>query len=669
MHETLIAPFDFPVYKSENDIAAEKDSILASFSPYYELDTTEYTKQEAEFDSTFDLRWQKALIRLNATTNGNSHIVLSRLSWLKDDVRPFIKKNLQYIYSHGILGSADLNRNPNRPLSSLQIVRNNIATLTPIKEIFTERSAYHFLISQTLSEYRYRGNEPTFLEQILQNVNLNDFVKPNLSFDTKKSEIEKRNLMQNISLTQGMVLEGERIISKGERVNDKSYQILESLRTEYNTRIGNTGHTFLLLLGQFLVVFLSVMIIFFFLQSFRKEVFRNKLKTFFILFVIILMALITRFVISSTSLSVYIVPFALLAIIVKTFYDSRLALFVLFVTILLTGFWVPNSFEFVFMNFIAGIVAIFSLSNQYRRGKLFLTAMLVLVAYSAVYTGISLMEEAQLKSVAWNELFWFGGNCLLLLAAYPLLFIFERLFGFLSDASLTELSDTNQPLLRQLAELAPGTFQHSLQVANLAEEAVNHIGGNALLVRTGALYHDIGKMENPSYFIENQPTGVNLHEQLDYTESAAIIIDHVKNGITIARKHKLPEQIVDFIATHHGTTMARYFYNSLMNAAGNHETADPSKFRYPGPKPHSKENAVLMMADAVEAASRSLTIINEESLSTLVNEIIDQQMKEEQLNEADITFGDITLIKNLFTKRLRNIYHARIAYPKLLAGK
>lgn len=662
MHETLIAPFDFPIYKTQQEIEQERDSTMQLFSPYFQLDTSIAYQQSARVDSSFIKIFSQAVTKMVEEKLVPSYLK-QELLMQENDFRAAVLHSLRSIYNQGIVSSVEWNKNQFKQSKTIQIIRNNVSSLVALNSLYTEVSAYRYLIGNVREQPGLKAYSADQTEQLLHFMNLNGYITGNLFYDARKTELERKSLVSNISLTEGMVLEGERIISKGEIVSDEKFKILESLRIEYNQRVGISGHKILLLLGQFILSILSVLMIFLFLQSFRKEVFGNQLKTLFILFIILFMSALTRLVISYSQLSVYVIPFALIAIIVKTFYDSRIALFILITTLFITAFWVPNAFEFVFMNFVAGIVAIFSLSNQYRRGKLFITSVLVLLAYTVVFAGISLLEEGRWNSVSWGELFWFTGNSLLLLSAYPLMFIFEKTFGFLSDASLTELSDTNQPLLRQLAELAPGTFQHSLQVANLAEDAVRHIGGNALLVRTGALYHDIGKMENPLYFIENQTPGTNIHEHFDAAESARIVISHVENGLLLARKNGLPEQISDFISTHHGTTLARYFYYTWLKN-NKEESNSEHLFRYPGPRPFSKETAVVMMADAVEAASRSLTKVDESSLTALVNEIIDQQMHEEQFNDADITFKDITTIKNVFIQRLRNIYHARIAYPK-----
>ncbi|HPX05720.1 MAG TPA: HDIG domain-containing protein, partial [Tenuifilaceae bacterium] len=437
---------------------------------------------------------------------------------------------------------------------------------------------------------------------------------------------------------------------------------LESLRKEYESKLGATD-TQLVFWGQALLVGILFLVLYLFLLNFRTEVILDDRKTLFILLLITFMVVVSSLVLKNNLISIYVIPFAIIPIFVRAFYDSRLALFILLVTTFLVGFFVPNSFEFVFLNFIAGIVAIISLTNLYRRGKLFLSVSLVLLSYWVVYIGIVTIQEGTPLALNWLTLVWFVGNALLLLASYQLVFVFEKLFGFLSDATLMELSDTNQDLLRKLAEVAPGTFQHSLQVANLAEAAVYKIGGNPLLVRAGALYHDIGKMTNPFYFIENQSPDFNPHQNLDFEESASIIIKHVTEGVQMARKYRLPQQLIDFIRTHHGTTKVKYFYR-LYKEKFPELTIDAEKFTYPGPRPFSRETAVLMMADSVEAASRSLKRITYQNIDDLVEGIINHQQIEEQFNDANITFKDITTIKTVFKKKLLNIYHARIEYPE-----
>jgi putative nucleotidyltransferase with HDIG domain len=359
----------------------------------------------------------------------------------------------------------------------------------------------------------------------------------------------------------------------------------------------------------------------------------------------------------------YVVPFAILPIIIRTFFDERVALFIHLITILLAGFMAINSYDFVFLNIIAGLVAIYSLTNLYHRSRFFLAALLVVIAYSLTYFGMSVIKEGSFSLIDWSNYSYFAINGVLILLSFLLIYVFEKTFGFISDTTLMELSDTNQQLLRKLAEMAPATFQHSMQVANLSEEAIRHIGGNPLLVRTGALYHDIGKITDASYFTENQSDDHNPHADKDLKESARIIINHVEKGKEMGRKHGLPQAIIDFIVTHHGTSTAKYFLKTFEGQNPN-DTIDKSEFQYPGPKPMSKETAVLMMADSVEAASRSLKSYSTETINELVERIIDLQIDDDQFEEADITFRDIKKVKEVFKSRLKNIYHARIAYPK-----
>jgi putative nucleotidyltransferase with HDIG domain len=411
------------------------------------------------------------------------------------------------------------------------------------------------------------------------------------------------------------------------------------------------------------IVSFAFFVLYLFLIHFKKEVLNSAVKTFFIVMLVVVMALMAKWTINYERISLYVVPFVVLPIILKTFYERRIALFVHLIAILLVGFMAPNGFEFVFMNFIAGVISIFTLRNNYRRGILFVSAVLTFLSYSLVYSGISLMQEGRFQNIDLINYAWFGGNALLVLTSYPLIFIFEKLFGFVSDATLIELADTNQPLLRQLAEKTPGTFQHSLQVANLCEEAALKVKANPLLIRTGALYHDIGKTDDPMYFIENLNSGFNPHSKLSFEESAEKIITHVNRGIEIALKAKLPDVIIDFIRTHHGTTTVLYFYRSFLKEYPGAEV-DIQKFTYPGPCPFSKETAILMMADSIEAASRSLKKFDMETINSLVEGIIGRQFREMQFENVDLTFRDIEEIKKVFKEKLTNIYHTRIDYPE-----
>jgi putative nucleotidyltransferase with HDIG domain len=417
------------------------------------------------------------------------------------------------------------------------------------------------------------------------------------------------------------------------------------------------------ILGTFILVSSCYLVLWLFLSHFRSEVLDVTRKTLFIILIIISFVSLTRIVITFADRNVlFLVPIVIIPVVIRTFYDARLALFILLITLMLSGFMVPGPYQYIFMSFISGMIAIFTLTNIYRRAKLFITGLMVVISYSVLYLGLSLMQEGNLNNVKLSVFLLFGANGLMVLISYPIIFIFERKFLFLSDNTLLELADTNQPLLRKLAEEAPGSFQHSLQVANLAEEAARITGANLLLVRTGALYHDIGKIANPSYYIENQMDGNSPHDNLNPEDSAKVIINHVRNGVILAKNFKLPVQIIDFIRTHHGTTIAYYFFKKYTDM-NPWDTSKEKEFTYPGPKPFSKETAVVMMADAVEASSRSIVKYTEESISELVERIVFMQEQGGQFSDIPLTFKDISDIKSTFKKRLSNIYHLRIAYP------
>lgn len=427
----------------------------------------------------------------------------------------------------------------------------------------------------------------------------------------------------------------------------------------YEPRFGWTRFS-----GVFIIVSSCYLILYLFLSHFRSEVLHVTRKTLFIILIILSFVLLTRFITAYADQKfIFLIPFVVIPVVIRTFYDARLALFILLITIMLSGFMVEKPSLFMFMNFISGMVAIFTLSNIYRKAKLFVTALMVMISSSALFVGLNLMKDGSFTNIKLSDFYLFAVNSILVLSGYPVIYIFEKKFLFLSNTTLLELADTNQPLLRKLAEEAPGSFQHSLQVANLAEEAARITGANLLLVRTGSLYHDIGKIANPSYYIENQTHGFSPHDSLEPEDSAKVIINHVKNGVTLARNFKLPVQIIDFIRTHHGTTVAYYFFKKYADLHP-WDTGKEKDFTYPGPKPFSKETALVMMADSVEAASRSLLTYSEESISELVERIVYLQEQDGQFSDIPLTFKDISDIKSSFKKRLSNIYHVRIAYPE-----
>ena len=657
MHEEYIAPFDSPIYKSEEEVIAERDSILKEFKPYFLFDIDVVNGQLERFGLAFEERWASYL----QETGVEGERLIQRMDPVKEDYAFFANDILRFVYNKGIIGTEDILERVNNKDLTIVIVQNQYAEERNYEEVFTQRRAYEYVLGKVtaFTDSLYRKEDVAFFRSL----NLNEFLMPNLFYDDVTSTRVRNELIEQISLTRGMVQAGQRIISRGELVSTEKFRILESLKLGYERNLGFSGQVNYIVLGKIILVVISMIILYLFLYNFRKEVLQSSRETIFILLMVLIMAAISSVTLRYDVFNLYILPFAIVPIMIRTFFDARLALYVHLIILLVVGFWAPNSFEFIFLNLIAGIVAIFSLTNSYKRGILFLSAMLIVITYSTVYFAFSLIQEGNLATIDYKVFPWFAGNGLLILSVYPLIFIFEKTFKFLSDATLIELSDTNQPLLRELTEKAPGTFQHSLQVSNLAEEAIFQIGGNPLLVRTGALYHDIGKMSNPLYFIENQSSDYNPHDEVEFEESARIIIHHVIEGIEIAKKHSLPEPIINFIRTHHGTTLVQYFYRSFLKKFPENE-ADLNKFTYPGPKPFSREMAVLMMADSIEAASRSLKVRDEKSLKNLVDLIIEHQITEKQFDNTDITFRDIRQVKEIFLRKLLTIYHVRIEYPQ-----
>ncbi len=643
MHETLLAPFDIPIYKSDQEVQQERDSLQQNAHLYFFYDSLVGSNMVSSFDT--DYNNFVSSMGIGFYVSGSWSVTGSMIS----DI-------LHEIYEKGIIERHPVLEGRELELLPVMIVRNTLAEEKRYREFYSERTAYEYLISEI-------GKVSEGSLAVLNKLTLNSYLQPNLFYDEQMTSMVRQASLEDLTLTQGMVQAGMRIISRGELVSNNKFQVIESLRREYESN-PNVGKNYLVVyLSQFLLITMIFLALYWFIYYFRKDIFGSRRQTFFTLGLIVLMVGLTKAAASNDAVSVYVIPFVLVPIFLKTFFDIRYALFVHIITLLLAGFWVPNSYQFVMMNFLAGLVGLFSMRSYYKRGILFYTATYIFATYALVYIFLSLMQEGDITKINWITILWLGGNGLLILTSYPLVFLLERIFGFLSDATLFELSDTNQPLLRKLAEKAPGTFQHSMQVATLAEEAILKVGGNSLLVRAGAMYHDIGKMESPEYFIENQHDGVNPHDDLDFRSSARVIIDHVIKGEKLGKKYKLPVKIIDFIRTHHGTSTVQYFYRSLINSNPDEEV-DINEFTYPGPKPYSKETSVMMMADSVEAASRTLKTYTPESISELVEGIVGRQISEEQFSESNITYGDITAVKEIFKNRLSNIYHSRIEYPE-----
>lgn len=537
---------------------------------------------------------------------------------------------------------------------AIRLVDKNVATSRFIDQLYTVKEAYEYLLNADTTHYK---------KKILQQCNLNDYITPNLVYDEEKSEAAQKDLLSNISWANGFVLNGQKIIDRGEIVDEQTYNILESLRKEWEKRSDSVQEKRLTLAGQILYVGIFLFCFMAYLELFRADYYERKGTLTLLFALIVFFPVLSSIMVEQNLSSIYVVPFAMIPIIVRVFLDSRTAFMAHVTIILLCSITLRFPHEFILLQVVAGMVAIYSLRELSQRSQLLRTALVVFISYALLYFAFELIHEDDLTKLNTRMYIYFMINGILLLFAYPLLFLLEKIFGFTSDVTLVELSNINNSLLREMSEVAPGTFQHSLQMANLAAAAANKIGGKSQLVRTGALYHDIGKMVNPAFFTENQ-SGVNPHKSLSYEQSAQVIISHITDGLKLAEKHNLPKVIKDFISTHHGRGLTKYFYISYKNEHPDEEV-DEEKFRYPGPNPFTKEQAVLMMADSVEAASRSLPEYTEESISTLVDKIIDTQVSEGYFKECPITFKDIATVKALFKEKLKTMYHTRISYPEL----
>ena len=630
----LQASFDFPIYKNDLQVQKEQDSILADYQPYFQID------KEAE---------KNVLSKLREDYNKTLRHSLPGTDYVR-----YIERTLKALYEDGIIAGNDLKRMEEDSIIAIRLVDKNVATSRFIDQLYTVKEAYEYLLNADTTHYK---------KKILQQCSLNDYITPNLVYDEEKSEAAQKDLLSNISWANGFVLNGQKIIDRGEIVDEQTYNILESLRKEWEKRSDSVQEKRLTLAGQILYVGIFLFCFMAYLELFRADYYERKGTLTLLFALIVFFPVLSSIMVEQNLSSIYVVPFAMIPIIVRVFLDSRTAFMAHVTIILLCSITLRFPHEFILLQVVAGMVAIYSLRELSQRSQLLRTALVVFISYALLYFAFELIHEDDLTKLNTRMYIYFMINGILLLFAYPLLFLLEKIFGFTSDVTLVELSNINNSLLREMSEVAPGTFQHSLQMANLAAAAANKIGGKSQLVRTGALYHDIGKMVNPAFFTENQ-SGVNPHQSLSYEQSAQVIISHITDGLKLAEKHNLPKVIKDFISTHHGRGLTKYFYISYKNEHPDEEV-DQEKFRYPGPNPFTKEQAVLMMADSVEAASRSLPEYTEESISTLVDKIIDTQVSEGYFKECPITFKDIATVKALFKEKLKTMYHTRISYPEL----
>ena len=641
LNEDLFAPFDFAISKSDKEVENEKDKLIKDFKPYFKIETKSDKQKRSELKLKLD-----NLLKIHSES-ADKRII-------ERDIE-FTLKIFDSLLNYGIIEPVSHIENKD-PDYEVIVIKNNIAESKELQSFFTIASADKFIKNKFEN---LKNNQKNKLINILE-----ESLYQNVKYDENLSLKEKQNLIENISTTIGMIESGQRIISKGDLITEEKFQILESLKQEYKSQTITSSRYYKLLIGQFILISISIIVLILFLNAFRKDILADNKKVLFLLLVVFVMVFVTSLVIRTNAAYIYLIPLCLVPVIIRVFFDTRLALFVHLVTIILIGFLAPNSFEFVFIQMITGIITIISVVNLEKRAQFFLTSLYIFITYSLIYIGLSLIQDVKLDKESLSVFAMFAASSMLTLFSYPLIFIFEKMFGYVTDVSLMELSNSNSKLLRELATKTPGTFQHSMQVANLVEEVIFEIGGNALLARAGAMYHDIGKIDMPMYFIENQTTGVNPHDELSHDESAEIILSHVSKGIKIARKHGIPEQIIDFIRTHHGTRKTEYFYQK-------HKTDFPEEdineenYTYKGPVPFSKETAVLMMVDSVEAASRSIKMPDEQKISNLVEYIIEGQIKSNQFVNSNITFRDIEKIKKILKKNLVNIYHARIDYSNI----
>lgn len=634
-YNSLIATFDFPVYKTPDEVKAERDSALSQFQPFYTEDVQIAQRQIAAFETA----WRAG-----------------RFGDVPAHCLNHVDKMLRGVYEAGMVPSADLSQMAKERTPGVRVVEGTEAVTRPITELYSTRSAYEYIVyADTIN----------FPRELLARCNINEYLSPNLSIDSAKTSAVREDLLAAVSPASGMVQSGQRIIDRGEIISAEQYKILQSFERETVRRNDPSKGMWQVVTGQVIFVLCVIVAFVFYLRLFRREYLRSPHSILLLSSLIAIFPLITYAMVDQKFLNVYMVPYAMVPIFVRIFMDSRTAFMTMVCSVILSSLALHSNYEFVVVQFMSGMTAIYALRDLTERSQLLRVALAVFVTSSAIMLGYDLSQGIEFSHLDRSMYVYNAVNGVLLLFAYPLLYMIEKLFGFTSSVTLVELSNTNNSVLRRMSKVAQGTFVHSLQVANLAAEVADKIGAKPQLVRTGALYHDIGKMLNPAFFTENQ-TGVNPHDELTEERSAQIIISHVTEGLRLADKYHLPKVIRDFISTHHGRSLVKYFYIQWKNKHPGEEP-DAKLFTYPGPNPFTREQAILMMCDAVEASSRSLKEFTEESIKELVNRIIDGQVQAGYFRECPITFRDIADAKRVLAESLKTIYHTRIAYPELNA--
>lgn len=637
-YDLLTATFDFPIYKTEVEISNQRNDIIKTHKPYYVLDTSLKSKQIAFLELIVQSLFAKDTISPIST-----HVISE------------LKKSLINLYDTGILTSQDQSALLAKEAKYIVIMQNNLGQTRRVEDIITEKEAIRLFLKDA---------SRILPESTLNKLPINELIIGNLVYDAETTKKIKNDELNNLSLTSGQIQAGERIIDRGEIVTYEKQKILDSLKKQFHQEERKSNNN-TILLGEILIVSCLILLFYLYARLFRKKFFISKRFVSVTLLFIIGFTIATSMIVQHANPKwVYIIPYSLLPIVLSTFFDTRTGLFAHVITVLLSSFMVPLPFEFVLLQITTGMVAIYSLKDLAQRSQLVQSAIIIVISYCLIYFGYGITIDGDITRINWTMFIYFFVNGVLLLFAYPLIYILEKMFGYISNVTLIELANTNNKVLRNLSELAPGTFQHSMQVSNLASEIAIKVGANPLLARTGAMYHDIGKMKNPAFFTENQNKGNNPHQQLSFEDSARIIIQHVEDGVQIAKDANIPNCIIEFIQTHHGTNKVRFFYNSYRLQFPEKEI-DDSIFTYPGPNPNTKETAIVMLCDAVEAASRSLPEYTDEAIDGLVEKIITSLLQEGSLNEAPLTMQHISLTKLILKEKLKNIYHTRISYPEL----
>ena len=637
LNEDLVSPYNFAILKTQEELANDRDEVLQSINPIYNFQSKTGPDQISRMQADLKSKWG------TTTFDPNDQQFYLELA---TDI-------LTKIYADGVMSPTKKFQIDDNHYN-FTLLRDKISTVKNTVDVFTQETALAYA-----DEVIQKNNQIEHKEWLKRIVS--DYIQNNYIYNEQLTDNLEKDALANISTTRGMVQKGELIIAEGATINNEAYQKIESLRNAYEEEARIGGDIKVVILGQVLIVGMIVFLLMAFLYLFRKDIYNNNRLLSLILLVITSMLVLLSWAVSIKLPNLYLIPFCIVPIIIRILFDTRMALNIHLLMVLVASYFFPNSFEFVFLQLPAGMVAIYSIKTLIKREQFLLSALLILATYVVAYLGMVLIRNGNVDDIHWVDFVPFIVSVVLTLLAYPLIYAFERFFGITSDVTLMELTNTNSKLLREMSYKAPGTFQHSLQVANLAEAAIYQIGGNTLLIRAGALYHDIGKIVNPQYFIENQTKGYNPHDGLTFEQSAQIIISHVAKGIEMARKANLPEEIIDFIKTHHGTTRVDYFYQSYIKTFPE-KFVDEDLFHYPGPIPFSKETAVLMLADSVEAASKSIKEPDAKNISNLVDKIIDYKLDQNQLENSDITLQEIEKIREIFKNMLMSIYHVRVDY-------